>query len=235
MKSKGIQLFLLPFAGGSMVAFRNLVKCIDSRIEAIPIEYSGRGSRRHEPYRESYGEFLEDVRNHILRMRSRQLPYGILGYSMGGNIAYDLVVQSLLEEEPVRIFLCAKDCVDVAAASLGYYRLPDREFVEKMQTLGGIDRRIVSNERFLNIYLKPIRKDYEILGQFQYQKTSRRLQADVTVMYCEKDTPFESVAGWRNLTDGCIDFYEIGEHHFFIHDHYEKMAEIINSHLNRYL
>ena len=43
-----IQLFLLPYAGGSSFSFMKLVHFLNPQIEAIPIEYAGRGRRKEE-------------------------------------------------------------------------------------------------------------------------------------------------------------------------------------------
>ena len=45
---KKVQLFLLPYAGGNAFSFYKVSRFIDSKIEVIPVEYSGRGTRANE-------------------------------------------------------------------------------------------------------------------------------------------------------------------------------------------
>ena len=92
--------------------------------------------------------------------------------------------------------------------------------------MGGIDERLQKNQRFLDIFLRVIRADYRILGQFQYK--GQVLPCDIAVMYSDADTPNALVTGWEHLTTGSTSFYEMGGPHFFILQHYREMAKVIN-------
>lgn len=230
-----LQLFLLPFAGGSAAHYRELIACLDPRVEAFPVEYAGRGTRSRESFIVDYDAFLKDVSSTVLRKRDSDLPYAILGYSMGGNIVYHLIVKKLLNVDPLHLFLCARDCVAQPSPSLQHYRLSDADFLEEIRKLGGFDERLLQNDRFLQIYMKPIREDYRVLGQFRYSETDRKLPCDTTVLYSEQDTPFSTVKGWNRLVDGKVDYYALGGNHFFIKQSYSEMADIINAKLQCFL
>lgn len=236
MKSKQqLQLFLLPFAGGSATHYRDLVAYLDPRIEAIPVEYAGRGTRSRESFIVDYDVFLGDVSSNILRQRNSELPYAVLGYSMGSNIVYHLIAKRFLDTDPIYLFLCARDCVDQPSPSLQHYRLDDVDFLEEIRKLGGLDDRLLKDERFLKIYMKPIREDYRVLGQFRYSDMDRSLPCDTAVLYCEKDTPFSTIKGWDGLVDGEVNYYALGDNHFFIRQNYREMADIINAQLQCFL
>ena len=223
---KQIQLFIIPFAGESTGAFKRLIGELDATIEAIPVEYAGHGSRIREAAIERYPDFLQDVAAQIARQRNTALPCAVLGYSMGSNIAFDLITQGSIDGGVTHFFPCARAAVDDPGPSLEFYQLPDDVFTEKIMQLGGIDERLQKNQRFLDIYLRVIRADYRILGQFRYE--GQLLPCDISVMYSREDTPGELVSGWAHLTAGAASFYEMGGPHFFILQHYREMAEIIN-------
>lgn len=223
---KQIQLFIIPFAGESAGAFKRLVGELDGSIEAIPIEYAGHGSRIHEAAIEGYSDFLRDAAAQVAKQRNTAIPCAVLGYSMGSNIAFDLITQGLIDGEVTHFFPCARAAVDDPGPSLEYYQLPDDVFTEKILELGGIDERLQKNRRFLDIFLRVIRADYRILGQFQYK--GQLLPCDISVMYSEGDTSSALVAGWEHLTAGSASFHEMGGPHFFILQHYREMAEVIN-------
>jgi len=153
---KRIQLFLLPFAGGSSVSFNKLFPLLDTRIEPITIEYAGRATRRKEPFIMNYYDFISDVAEHINEYRSN-LPYSVLGYSLGSAVVYDLLSRRMIKGFPTHAFICARGSLLNNLSSQSFVGLPDNDFIFMMSKLGGIDERILKNKRFLDIYLRPIR------------------------------------------------------------------------------
>lgn len=230
MKDKKIQLFFLPFAGGNSSSFHQITKLLDERIEIVCVEYAGRLSRCKEPYITEYQEFLKDVADYI-NARRNGLPFSILGYSLGSALAFDLITNQMLNGKPEHCFLCARGSLKNIGISQRYHELSDEEFVQKMVSLGGINERILENKRFLEIYMKPVRMDYKIWSQYRYIEHNCKIACDTTIMYSPKDPLSADVREWRNLIDGNIDFYELGENHFFMNQYYKEMAEIINQHL----
>lgn len=83
--------------------------------------------------------------------------------------------------------------------------------------------------------MKPVKMDYVIWSKYKYEDKGNKIPCDVTVMYSSKDPLSASVHGWADLTEKNIDFYELGDNHFFIKQHYKEVAEIINNHLRKYI
>lgn len=230
MSEKRIQLFCIPFAGGSAASFTQLSGLMDESIDVHTVEYPGRGARSREPFYDKVGQLIADVKNQIISQRNETLPFALLGYSMGVEIAYDLA-QYGLPEKPVHLFFSAREAIQYNTNGHDYSLLPTDEFIEKIVSLGGIDERIRKNRRFLEIYMRPVYADYRLLYQYAYKPENGKLDSDVTVFYCEKDTPYRKVKEWEKFTLGRTDFYELGDSHFFIHHHAAEMADIINSKL----
>lgn len=224
--TKRLQLFIIPFAGESAGAFKALVEELSSHIDPVVIEYAGHGKRLREKALEDYDSFLADVAASVASHRDATLPCAVLGYSMGTNIAFDLISRGLIEGPIVHFFPCARRTVDLPTPGLEYHVLPDDQFTERIIQLGGIDQRLLNNKRFLDIYLRIIRSDYKILSQFKYQ--GGVLDCSLTVMYSPNDTPEEFIGGWSHLSTGHTAFHPLGTTHFFILQHHHEMAEIIN-------
>jgi len=227
---KRIQLFLLPFAGGSSVSFNKLFPLLDTRIEPITIEYAGRATRRKEPFIMNYYDFISDVAEHINEYRSN-LPYSVLGYSLGSAVVYDLLSRRMIKGFPTHAFICARGSLLNNLSSQSFVGLPDNDFIFMMSKLGGIDERILKNKRFLDIYLRPIRADYIIWGQYKYQQGS--IPCSATAIYSPEDEAAKGVKDWSKIVDGTVDYYEMGENHFFLNNHWRDVAEIINTHLEK--
>ncbi|MCI8418873.1 MAG: thioesterase [Lachnospiraceae bacterium] len=234
MNNEKIQLFLLPFAGGNSASFKQLTELLDNRIEVISVEYAGRMSRHKEKFITDYEKFLEDTANYI-NVRCNGLPISLLGYSLGSVLVFDFIIKKKIKGDLKHCFICARGDLRDKSISQRYHELPNDEFLQKLINLGGFDQRILENQRFLEIYMEPVRKDYIVWSQYKYREEGNKIPCDTTVIYSSKDPLSVNAHGWRDLTEGNIDFYELGENHFFIHQYYRGMAEIINGHLGKYM
>ncbi|WP_411337999.1 thioesterase II family protein [Ruminococcus gauvreauii] len=225
---KRIQLFCLPFAGGSRASFKRLEQMLQPWIDVYTIEYPGRGTRINETFADSWESLMEDVSTQILSLRSLELPFAILGYSMGAAIAYEML-QYQMDEKPIHAFLCARGCG-------GRFDLPGElkskeEAAIELQALGGIDERIVNDKRLMNLFIRPVYEDYKLLNQYCYKKEMGMPNINFSVIYCEEDTSYSVVKEWNNRTTGQTEFFEMGHNHFFIRDCVEELADIIQKNI----
>ena len=143
MLNERIQLFLLPYAGGSAASFRKLTDRLDDRIEAIAVEYSGRGARAREPLAHSFREMLLDAEEYCLARRKDELSYAIMGYSMGSIMAYELTARKRLPGEQKHLFLAAEVSPKDRAIELRKVKNPTNErILERARLLGGFDEEV---------------------------------------------------------------------------------------------
>ena len=225
-------MFLLPFAGGNANSFNKLLPLLDPRIEAVTIEYAGRETRRREGYINNYEAFLSDVADQISMRRSPEKDYALFGYSLGSALAYDLLARKLIEGVADHVFLCSMGgLVDRSEEADEEYS--EEDFLSDIISLGGMDERILDNKRFLNIFMEPVKEDFKVWGSFTFKPG--KIPCNVTAIYCRNDPAAEGVHEWSDLSTGVVDYYEMGENHFFIHKKYQEVAEIVNSHLTAYL
>ncbi|MBQ9765492.1 MAG: thioesterase [Lachnospiraceae bacterium] len=228
--NKKIQLFCVPFAGGSEVSFKEMISLLDERIEAVPIEYPGRGRRKADAVYEKMDELILDVKRQIESARNKNIPFALMGYSMGCEIVFDLA-QSVLEESPAYLFLAAREAIKYDTRGHDYCLLDKDEFARRIVELGGIDQRLTRDKRFLDIYMRHIYEDYKLLHDYVYKPEKGPIRQNTTVFYSEKDTPFAKVEEWKEVVTGTIDFYEFGDNHFFINQYAKEMADIISDKL----
>jgi surfactin synthase thioesterase subunit len=233
MPTKRIQLFLLPYAGGSSASFRRLTDRLDGRIEAITVEYSGRGARSREPLASSFLGMLVDAWEYCLARRNEEIPYAIMGYSMGSVMAYELTVQKKLPGEQKHLFLATEVSPQERAIEFRMVKDPtDERVLERARRLGGIDERMLKNERFAEIFIKPMLSDYRNFFSYQFDGCHEKSKIDATIFYCESDTAFDDVKKWEELIEGTLDYCDFSGGHFFINQHYEELANIINRKLS---
>ena len=76
--NKQLQLFIFPYAGGSLHNFRHLIEHIDNRIKVEFIEYSGRGSRNRESFCKTFEDLIAYVSEYIFKKRDYKESESIL-------------------------------------------------------------------------------------------------------------------------------------------------------------
>ena len=82
MQNKWLQLFVFPYAGGSVAAFRKLTDLLDNRVDVVAVEYAGRGTRAHEPLSDSFESQLEDAIEYCRKRRDDNVPYALIQNSL---------------------------------------------------------------------------------------------------------------------------------------------------------
>lgn len=227
---KTIQLFLLPYAGGSSFSFMKMIRFLNPEIEAVSVEYSGRGGRMNEPFIEEYNAFLSDVVRQIRECRNDKLGFAILGYSMGSALAFDICSRKLISDRPIHAFFCAEGSLKTDNQARKYASLSDEDFKEKIVQLGGLDSRILNDHEALDSYMNLIKADHKILGQYEYRYNT--VECDSTIIYSTNDPTCVDMQEWAELTTGKTDFFKIGNNHLFINQEYKTVADIINKELS---
>lgn len=227
--SEKIQLFCIPYAGGTAGAFRELAGLLGEEVLVSTIEYSGHGSRKSEEFYRDFAELAEDVYGQMQKVRRKDLPYGIFGYSMGSVAVYELLYRYLAENPPKHIFLAAHEAPDIDWDSKKYADLDDDGFMDMLIGFGGFDeenRKMMKNRFFRRLYFQPIREDYRLLAEYKMQEF-HPLPADATMFYSPADIPTEKIETWKRFAGGELEFVPLGRNHFFIREHAGEMAEIM--------
>ncbi len=227
--TKEIQLFLLPFAGGNSLSFKQLLPLIDSRVETFTIEYAGRLTRSKENFIEDYEDFLKDTATQISKYRKANLPYALFGYSLGAFLACDLLANNLIQGRVLHAFFCAKGSPFKAMPRYTPENCRKENFVKEIIALGGIDKKIVADKRFLEAYMRPIRADFIALGTYRYH--DEKIPCNATAIYAPDDAAAFGIEDWALIVEKNFDFYALGKGHFFINENFAEVAQIINARL----
>ena len=224
-----MQLFILPYSGGSIAAFKRLTDLIDNQIDVVTVEYAGRGTRAKEKLASSIWELLDDAIDFCIDRRIPDIPYSVMGYSMGSVLAYEMVARKALRGELKHLFISAEVSPKDRSLELRKIDNPTEErILERARRMGGLDERMLRNKRFADIYITPMLSDYRLFFEYRFVDHNEKINVDTTFFYCEKDTAFVNVQKWDELIEGKFDFHELGDNHFFINQHYVEMAKIIN-------
>lgn len=227
---KKVQLFCLPYAGGTAEVFKDLELFCSDQIEIVPLEYAGHGTRLKEDFYKNFNQMVSDMAQQINTAIREDALIAVFGYSMGSAVTYELLAQELLIKKPVYVFLAAHEAPGEYWESADYYKLDDLEFAHKMLEFGGFERfeeKLLKNKFFRKMIFNPIREDYRLIADY---KLLREVQLDIaaTIFFSSQDIMEEHVKKWDKCFLNKPDLVEIGENHFFLREHPKRLAEYIS-------
>ncbi len=226
-----IQLICFGYAGSVASNFNQLSSYLKDTILFSVVEYRGRGSRSKEEVYKNNKELIVDAAEQIKKIRKLEMPYAILGYSMGVQVVYELFAQHLIEEMPTCVILAAHQSPDVDCTAKGV-NLEDREeFLKYVKRYGGLDERLLREERFASIFLSRIKTDFKLLQLYQFNGEYYKFPVKVVILYSEEDTPYQVMQKWKQFAEQEIKFYSLEKGHFFYKTDPEKFCMIIKAEL----
>ena len=143
---------------------------------------------------ESFYESFEEAIDDIYAAISSQItgPYAIFGHSMGSWMALELyyrLAQSI-ERLPVHLMLSGNRAPHIVKDER-IHALPDEEFRETIQRMGGTSDEIFTNEELFSLFAPVLRADFRIVERFDFQPKSFKVQSDITVLTGKKGYPGE--------------------------------------------
>lgn len=225
---KKIHLFCFPYAGGSSMMYFRWRNQLSEFIEVHPIELAGRGRRMNEPFYNSIDEAVEDAYLSIpVHLISE--PFAFFGYSMGSLIAYELAhyIREKHDRELKHLFVGARRAPHLNEKLKRISELSDRTFLEEMIKLGGMSEEVLENQELLDVFLPLIRADMRLVENYEW-KTRDLLHTDITVLAGNQDViAVDQMEAWKETTSGACQLSVYEGDHFFIHKHYEVIAEQI--------
>lgn len=226
------KLFCLPYAGGTSTIFSPWFKYLDKRIELIPIELTGRGSRLLDPLYEDYDHMIEDVSS-ILKEHIGS-DYAIFGHSLGGYAAYDAVRKLEVENlrMPRHVFLSGVLAPHLINVEKKYQNMGEEEFKEVIRKVGGTPPEFFDYPELLELFLPVLMNDFKMLETREMSMEILPLQCDITVLLgTDESNLLEQNEAWNKYSskNACIELFEGG--HFFLNHHHEKLVNFLNESL----
>lgn len=232
MQNRENLLFCFSFAGGTADFYNGLEEAVDGEVKLVKLEYPGHGKRMKESLCHSFDNLTEDLYPQIIKeLRNKpNAQYAFMGYSMGSIAAFDMMKKFVLkgfEQLPKHIFLAAhQPRTIVELKSISEDKI--NEWV-KNRTIefGGIDEKLLNNKSFWRIYLPIYTADYQMIATYNFQSVQFQTVIPATVFYSEKDTPYNEMSKWEQYFVGDCEYIKYEGSHFFIHQYYKDMAEVI--------
>jgi surfactin synthase thioesterase subunit len=228
-----INLFCLPFAGGSKYSYRDFEENTVPFLNIFPLEYPGRGARNGEFLLKVIDLLVDDVYKQI-KETLIEADYAIYGHSMGGLIGW-LLARKIIDEghkPPLHLFISgASSPCSVSRRNIKMHSFEKVELVKELERLKGSSDEILKNLEFLEYYEPILRADFEAVETYEY-KESNPIEVPFTVITgTEEDFEQDDVVSWQKESTYEVDFKLMNGHHFFIFNQPISMIDIFSGKL----
>jgi len=230
-----INLFCLPFAGGSCYSYRGLDKYTADFVNLIHIELPGHCQRMKEPLLTDACEMAEDV---YLRIRDDlNEPYAFYGHSLGALLSYLLARKIAAENlpNPVHLFVSGRQGPSVEEENKDAHLLPRRAFYQKVAEYGGTPEKVLEEDDLMEFMEPILRADFQAVATYRH-KNSIRLYTPITVMIGLKETvTYDDALKWQEVTGREISLRQFPGGHFFIFNYLPEIGRILSGALENTL
>jgi medium-chain acyl-[acyl-carrier-protein] hydrolase len=226
-------LFCLPHAGGGAAPFHRWSGFLPADLELLPVKLPGREVRLREPAIDRMPRMIDSLAEAL--GPKLDIPFALVGHSMGALIAFELARRWRRQSgpTPVCLFLAAYPAPQLPAKSHFIHRLPDGEFLQKLQhRFGGIPGAVAGNEELMRLLLPTLRADYTLVETYQYQDENP-LDCPILALAGDEDpeATIADMGAWRQQTTAAFSLRIFPGGHFFVHQEPRSVVPVIVRHL----
>ncbi len=229
MKKNSHLLIFLHFAGGSHYSLKDFEKEIHAA--CLFIELPGRGKRFSEPLITDINAAVTDVIAQMEPVLYSYDSYSIFGHSMGSLLAY-LTIHRLLANNkklPVHLFVSGRGGPSIPKKDKTLtYKLPSNDFWSEISDKNGTPQEILNNEELKEFFEPILRADFQIVEAYSYA-SNPKLTIPITGFHGDdNDATIEEMEAWNLETNQSFTRHQFSGGHFFIFEHREAIARVIN-------
>lgn len=223
-----LRLFCFPYAGGSATVYHQWAAAVPADIELLPVQYPGRATRLNEAPCTALVPLLDDIEQAILSLLDR--PFAFFGHSMGATVAFELSrrLHAAGKPVPVHLFLSGRNAPQLPATRQPIHALPENEFIDAMRNMNGTPAEILEHRELMEMMMPIIRADFQTLETWQHQ-TEPLIDIPMSVFggIADDAVPLENLDAWSACTSGKMKRHVFPGDHFFLHQQYPAMLNII--------
>jgi external thioesterase TEII len=224
---KKTQLFLLHFAGGNVYSYQFVLPMLKQNFDTHPLELPGRGRRFSDPLLKQADAAIDDLLKQILDKMDPLADIVIYGHSMGASLGLQIVDQLEKLGHSPKAFIASGNPGPGIKDNKNRYLMPHVEFVKELRKLGGVPEELFENEELFELFEPMLRSDFELLEKEELSLESP-VSTPIVALMGSTEEKVEAIENWSKFTQGEFKSLVLEGDHFFIHDHPDKLAEVIN-------
>jgi medium-chain acyl-[acyl-carrier-protein] hydrolase len=233
---ENITLICIPYAGGSSIVYKEWAKYLDPSIRLALIELSGRGKRFAERLYTRFEEVVPDILEKVLHEIDSTTRYALFGHSMGSAIVYELYseLKRRAVPEPECVFVSGGIPPLCSKGRLKMHMLSPDAIRDFLIDLGGIPKKIYSNDNLFRFFLPVIQSDFEIIGNYVPAPEIKTFDCPLYALSGTRDRiiSHDDSNRWREYAENKYESFQIDGGHFFIKENVEATTGILNFILN---
>ncbi|NCQ34833.1 thioesterase [bacterium] len=212
------RLFCIPFAGGAPTVFHGWQARFPADIEVCPLHFPGRGNRLREPSLRRMSSLIEQAAEAMAPLLN--VPYAVLGHSLGALIGYELVVhlRQAGQAEPFLLIASGARGPHIPDPFPPLHHLPQDEFIRGMQErYGGIPEEILAEPDLVALLVPPLQADLELFETYRYTP-GEPLGCPIATFGGRDDHRVgeDQYRSWQEVTTGPVNMTMFPGGHFFI-------------------
>ncbi|MBB5867837.1 surfactin synthase thioesterase subunit [Allocatelliglobosispora scoriae] len=226
-----VRLLCLPHAGGGASSYRAWRAAFPPGVDVLPLQLTGRETRRREPHSIDIGEIASAVAAYADR------PYALFGLSMGARIAFETAreLRHRRFPPPIGLYVAAAlppDAPDPLVGRLAV--LPDDELLTELIGWGGMPAAILAETELLAMILPVLRADLRWLAAAVHRR-QEPLEIPIVAFAGEDDPSVRpaQLIGWADHTLGTFDLHTLPGSHFAVHEDPAAVARVLTPRLGR--
>jgi surfactin synthase thioesterase subunit len=219
------RLFCFPSAGAGASTFSSWRGAMPGT-SVLPIQLPGREARIAEPLPETLSGLVDALATAVAELDD--LPFGLLGHSFGGVLAYEIArLLAADSRPPLCLFISALAPSGNKAAQLA--ALPDPTLCDFLRVLGGTEDAVFDYAGLRALTLKIVRADFRLAAQWTGPRGALALDAH---LLAGRDDPLvrpDAVAEWRGSFNPPPVLLEYDGGHFFFIENRDAVVGDVRS------
>ena len=229
-----MQLFCLPYAGGSAQNYLRWKQGLPESVRIIPLELAGRMTKLGQAPYPSLEAAAEDVKKDFYNTYSGG-EYALFGHSLGGWIAYELYLRLLQENmlSPTILFISGIHPPFYSKELYVNGKMDDETVVKRIKALGGTNDHTFENPDLRETYLSLLREDFRIAGCYHPEFKKGCIVCELVVMggMDDDNVSTRELLLWRESAGAACMISKIAGNHFYPFTNVNDTLAVINQKL----
>lgn len=223
------RLFAFHHSGGGASTYFPWIKDLSPAVELIAIQLPGREGRFHEPLSNRIEDIVRNVSNEFAFYTDK--PFFIFGHSLGALLSFEFAkfIRKTRSISPYYIIVSANKAPHIPLRRKSFSQLDIPSLKAELALYGGINKEILDNEEFFNIFYPILMNDFSIFENYSY-KNSQPFLCDMLALSGTQDQSVQKkeILAWARHIKGHFKHISFPGDHFFLKSNQIKILKIIN-------
>jgi|SRR5215813_10578498 len=231
-KTVDLQLFCLPYAGGTAMIYRDWVNHLPPTVQLIRVELPGRGARLKEAPFDNLPSLVEALTEALLPVL--QAPFVFFGHSMGAMIAFETArrLQRDHGRIPQLLMVSGRRALHIPDPDRLTYNLPTDKFIAELHEIGGSPKEALEHPGLMEVMLPLLRADFQLVETYQYTPGSP-LECPITAFggLQDKEENRDLLLPWKVQTNSNFRLRMLPGDHFFLRSSQSLLLRLVTQEL----